>query len=69
MPTCSELGTRKSLQKCLVAKTDIKSGEIFTESNIVAKRTGGEGISAFYVDSVLMKHAKRDFQADDIIEL
>ena len=69
MPTCSELGTRKSLQKCLVAKTDIKSGEIFMESNIVAKRTGGEGISAFYVDSVLMKHAKRDFQVDDIIEL
>ena len=40
-PTSSELDNRKSLQKCLVAKSDINKGSLFTEENITAKRTGG----------------------------
>lgn len=67
MPTCSEQMTRKSLQKCFVAAQPIKDGERFSEKNIVAKRTNGEGISALYYDSMLNTVASRDYQTDDII--
>lgn len=67
IPTCSEQMTRKSLQKCFVAAHPIKAGERFSEENIVAKRTNGEGISALYYDSILNVVASRDYQIDDII--
>lgn len=69
IPTCSEQMTRKSLQKCLVAKREIRMGEIFTEENVVAKRTNGEGISALYYDSVIGKRAENDYGADEMIQL
>ncbi len=69
VPTISEQFTRKSLQKYLVAKMNISEGEVFTEENVTAKRTGGVGISALYVDKVLGKVAKRAYQLDDIIEM
>lgn len=67
MPTCSEQMTRKALQKCMVAAQPIKAGEKFSEENIVAKRTNGEGISALYYDSILNTAAYRDYNVDDII--
>lgn len=67
MPSCSEQMTRKSLQKCLVARKEIRSGERFTEDNIVAKRTNGVGISAMYYDIVIDRIAEKDYKADDII--
>ena len=69
MPTCSEQMTRKSLQKCLVAAKDIKAGEQFTDENVVAKRTGGQGISALYIDEVVGKISKKQFTKDQIIIL
>lgn len=69
MPSCSEQMTRKSLQKCLVANQAIKQGERFTEGNIVAKRTNGEGISALYYDNVVGKMAHRNYMPDEIIYL
>lgn len=69
MPSCSEQMTRKSLQKCFVAKRDIKRGEIFTNENIVAKRTNGEGISALYYKDILGRTAVREFAMDEIIEI
>lgn len=47
----------------------IIKGEIFTEDNIVAKRTGGEGISGLELDSVLGKHAAHNFSVNQIISL
>lgn len=67
MPTSSEQMTRKSLQKCLVAAKDIQEGEQFTNENVVAKRTGGQGISALYFDEVIGKTAKEHFMHDQII--
>lgn len=67
MPTCFEQMTRKSLQKCFVAKREINAGDVFDENNIVAKRTNGEGISALYYDSIVGKCANRKFSKDDII--
>lgn len=69
MPSCSEQMTRKSLQKCLVANKEIKKGEIFTEDNIVARRTNGEGISALYYDNVIHKIANKDYEINEIIYL
>lgn len=69
MPSCSEQMTRKSLQKCLVANQAIKQGERFTEDNIVAKRTNGEGISALYYDNVVGQLAQKDYEVDEIIRL
>lgn len=69
MPSCSEQQTRKSLQKSLVAKTKILAGESFSEGNVEAKRTGGQGISAIYYDKIIGSTAVRDFEQDDIITL
>lgn len=66
-PTESELGTRKSLQKCLVASKDIAAGEIFSEDNIIGKRTGGIGISPLHYKNLLGKPAARSFKANEII--
>lgn len=67
-PTKSEMETRKSLQKCLVANKKIKKGEVFSNQNIVAKRTGGIGISPINCDDVFGMIAKRSFNFNEIIE-
>ncbi|MBQ3163250.1 MAG: N-acetylneuraminate synthase [Lachnospiraceae bacterium] len=69
MPTFSEQGTRKSLQKCLVACRDISQGDTYTNENVVAKRTNGEGISALYIDEIIGKRADRDYKEDEIIQV
>lgn len=68
MPTFSEQQTRKSLQKCFVAAEEIKKDEVFTENNIVAKRTNGRGLSALYYDELLGRKAMRDYYMNDIID-
>ena len=69
MPSSSEQMTRKSLQKCLVASQQIKTGEAFGNDNIVAKRTNGVGISALYFDDIVGQIATRNYKTDDIIDL
>ena len=68
-PTDAELNTRKTLQKCLVTSRNIDTGEKFTLDNIIAKRTGGIGISPLQYRNVIGKTAKRDFQANEIIDV
>ncbi len=67
-PTKSEQATRRSLQKSLVARCEIKKGEAFTELNLTAKRTGGQGISSILVDSLIGSLAERDYAPDQVIE-
>jgi len=67
-PSESELDTRKSLQKCLVAKKDIAKGDLFTDNNIVAKRTGGIGISPINFEKIIFKKAKISYKKNQIIE-
>ena len=66
-PNFSETRTRASLQKCLVASQEIKEGEAFSKSNLIAKRTGGKGISPIYINDILGKEAKKDYTKDEII--
>lgn len=68
-PQLSEVHTRNSLQKCLVAKKKICEGDIFTEDNVVAKRTGGQGISPVYSKDVFGKASKYNFEKDSLIRL
>jgi N,N'-diacetyllegionaminate synthase len=54
-------------RKSLVARTAIKSGEVFTPENVTTKRPG-TGISPMHWDEVMGKVAKRDFSEEDMIE-
>lgn len=69
MPSMSELKTRVSLQKSLVTLKPIKMGELFTESNIIAIRTGGKGLPPIYYYQVLGRKANRDFVSGEVIEI
>lgn len=53
-------------RKSIVALTDIKKGEMFSESNITCKRPGN-GISPMRWYNVLGKSAERDFSTDELI--
>lgn len=67
-PSKDEMQTRKALQKCLVASTNINKGDLFSEKNIIAKRTGGIGISPINADSLYGKPSNRSYSINDIIE-
>lgn len=68
-PSLSELKTRNSLQKCLVASCDILENEVYTEDNIIGKRTGGIGISPIYYQDIIGSKANKNYKEDEIISL
>jgi N,N'-diacetyllegionaminate synthase len=68
-PNLSETMTRASLQKCMVASCNLKKGGVFTEENIVAKRTGGKGISPIYYKNIIGKRTLKDLQENHILKL
>jgi N,N'-diacetyllegionaminate synthase len=55
-------------RKSIIAKQNIKKGEIFTEDNLTVKRPGN-GISPMQWFEVMGKAATRDFEEDELIEL
>ena len=67
-PSESEKKNIPIARKSIVAAKDIIKGEIFTESNIAAKRPGN-GISPMRWTEVLGQMAKRDFKEDELIEI
>lgn len=67
-PGSSELKNKLIARKSIVARREIKAGELFTEENIAAKRPGN-GISPMRWDEIIGKTARRDFGADELIEL
>jgi N,N'-diacetyllegionaminate synthase len=66
-PTLSEINTRSSLQKCMVANGDIKEGDSFTKDNIIAKRTGGMGISPLYFNELIGHISTKDYKHNEVI--
>lgn len=66
--TESERKNKDIARKSIVAKKDIKKGEILTEINLTVKRPGN-GISPMEWDSVLGKIAIKDFIKDELISL
>lgn len=67
-PSASEKKNMSVARKSIVAKCGIKAGDIFTEENLTAKRPG-TGLSPMLWDQVIGQKAKRDFAADEMIEL
>ncbi len=66
--TESERANLSVARKSIVAKIDIKKGEIFSDHNLTTKRPG-TGISPMKWNSVIGTVAIRDFQKDELIEL
>ena len=64
----SELKNLAVARKSIVASRKIKSGDIFTESNIAVKRPGG-GISPMRWEEILGKRAPNNFEIDEQIFL
>jgi len=67
-PSLSERQTRKSLQKCIVANQDILQGSNFSDENLVAKRTGGVGISPIYFNSLIGLSSPKSYKKNDVID-
>ena len=67
-PSPSEVKNRIIARKSIVAKRDIRKGEIFTEDNITTKRPA-DGITPMRWHEVLGKAAKKVFLEDEKIEL
>lgn len=68
IPSESEKKNISVARKSIVAKREIKKGEVFTEENITTKRPGS-GISPMRWFEVVGMEAKRDFAEDELIEL
>ncbi|MDR3246393.1 MAG: N-acetylneuraminate synthase [Prevotellaceae bacterium] len=66
--TESERKNMEIARKSIVAFSDIKKGDVFTEDNITVKRPGN-GISPMQWDNVIGKMAVRDFSEDELIEI
>ena len=66
--TESESKNRIIARKSIVAARDIDAGEVLSENNITVKRPGC-GISPMEWENVIGKIAKKNFLADDLIEL
>ena len=67
-PSQSERKNISVARKSIVASTNIKKGEIFTEKNITTKRPGN-GISPMRWTEILGQTAIKDFQEDELIEI
>lgn len=67
-PSPSEMKNKSVARKSLVAACTIRAGELFSKTNLTVKRPG-TGISPMQWDEVVGSKAKRDFLADELIEL
>ena len=62
----SESENIKIARKSIVAKRDIKKGEIFSEQNICVKRPG-DGINPMRWDEVIGQISQKDYKQDELI--
>ncbi len=67
-PANSELKNMEIARKSILAKREIKKGEIFTQENLTVKRPGN-GISPMQWFEVIGTKASKDFNEDELIEL
>ncbi len=65
-PSESEKSNIKAARKSIVAKTKIKSGDIFTEKNLTIKRPGN-GMSPMRWDEIVGTKATKNYLEDDLI--
>ncbi len=65
--TNSEIKNLTIVRKSIVAKRDIKKGELYTEDNLTTKRPA-IGICPMRWDEMIGKVSKKDYKVDDLIE-
>ena len=65
-PSANEQKNMQVARKSLVALTDIKKGDTFSEHNLTVKRPG-LGISPMRWNEIIGQVAQKDYQADDLI--
>jgi N,N'-diacetyllegionaminate synthase len=66
-PSQSELKNKSIARKSIVAATNIKKGETFTEKNITIKRPG-TGINPMRWDEIIGRKAAKPYRRDELIE-
>ena len=66
--TKSEFKNKNIVRKSIVAKKNIKQGDIFNETNLAVKRPG-TGLSPMIWEKILGKKAKKNFIIDELISL
>jgi N,N'-diacetyllegionaminate synthase len=64
----SEISNQLIVRKSIVAKVNIKKGEIFSFENLTTKRPG-TGVSPQKIDEIIGTKSDRDYLADELIEL
>lgn len=67
-PTIMEKANKDIVGKSIVALTEIKSGDKFTQSNIGAKRPG-TGISPYFYWDLIGTESKSDYNKDELIKI
>lgn len=67
-PTNSERKNIQVARKSIVAKVEIKKGDIFTEGNLTTKRPGS-GISPMQWENVIGKPANKNYKVDEMIKI
>ncbi len=67
-PSGDELKNRIVARKSIVAKNNIKAGDVFTTDNVTTKRPGS-GINPMRWNEVIGMKAIKDFQEDELIEI
>lgn len=65
-PSKSEIKNIEIARKSIVAKYDIKKGELLTEENITTKRPA-KGINPMKLDEIVGTLAQKDYKEDEII--
>jgi N,N'-diacetyllegionaminate synthase len=65
-PSQSESKNISIARKSIVAKTDIKKGEVLSEENLAVKRAG-DGISPMRWDEIVGTLAQKNYQEDELI--
>ena len=67
LPSKSEYPNRAIARKSIVAATSIRAGELFSETNLTAKRPG-TGISPMRWDDMIGNQADRNYEPDELID-
>ena len=65
-PSSGEMININVVRKSIVAKLDIKQGEIFSKNNLAVKRPGN-GISPMKWDEIIGTKATKDYRKDELI--
>ena len=64
-----EIDNRSKLRKFIVAREDIKQGELFSNENLTTKRTGGAGLDPTHWDDLLGQESPTNFHKEQPIIL